>query len=55
MTGTWVLIMIMIGMETGGLATAEFDGWAACTKAGETFIGMDQNSVAFLDYRCVKK
>ena len=28
MTSTWVLIMVMIGMETGGLATAEFDSWA---------------------------
>lgn len=55
MSGTWVLIMVLIGIDQGGLATAEFNSWSSCMKAGETFVKMDRNSVALLDYRCVKK
>lgn len=52
---TYILIMIMVGMNGGGVATAEFDSAAACMKAGDTYVQMGSFQSPKFDYRCVKK
>lgn len=52
---TYVLIMLMIGMNGGGVATAEFSTEKACMRAGEEFVQMGSFQSPKFVYRCVSK
>lgn len=52
---TYVLIMMMISVNGGGVATAEFDSPEACLQAGEIYMQMGSFQTPKLDYRCVAK
>lgn len=55
MLKTYVLILVMMGPNQGGVATAEFEDYLACERAGEKFLGMAHNEYLTYDYRCVEK